>query len=502
MVFLASFFLFFRFFWFFLVLQNIVNASDVLKLDEMTFKETIQNSGIFLVEFFAPWCGHCKALAPEYEEAATALKDKGVTLIQVDCTAETRLCDSYEVSGYPTLKIFRDGQHTPYDGPRKAQAIVSYMIKQTLPAITSLKYADFETFKTSDEVVLLALLEESDKSNHNIYSNVATKNRNKYLFGLSSDPEFLNSLNLPFPSLVLFRKFDGLSVVYEGSFDEESIQAFLLKESLPLLGELHSETYEAYILSKLPLGCIFVGSDDEKNDMINLFLPLAKEYRGKINFATIDATLYGGHAENLNLQQSWPAFAIQETVSNKKYPFDQSLFIDYQKVSVFLSDYFSNKLSPSIRSQPIPETQNGPVYVVVANNFQELVIDTPKDVLLEFYAPWCGHCKNLAPKYDSLGEIFMSNPELNSKVMIAKIDATANDFDDTLDVKGFPTILLFPANDKKNPVEYSGPRTVESLIEFIHLKGSHKVDASSDAYKKPDQPDKPVKSDSLGHDEL
>lgn len=68
-------------------------------------------------------CGHCKSLAPEYEKAATALLDNDppVPLAKVDCPANSGLCSQFGVSGYPTLKIFRDGQLSgDYQGPRNA----------------------------------------------------------------------------------------------------------------------------------------------------------------------------------------------------------------------------------------------------------------------------------------------------------------------------------------------------------------------------------------------
>jgi len=77
------------------------------------------------VPVYAPWCGHCKALAPEYEDAATQLKEKNIKLVKVDCTEETDLCQKHGVEGYPTLKVFRGLDNvTPYKGQRKAAAYV------------------------------------------------------------------------------------------------------------------------------------------------------------------------------------------------------------------------------------------------------------------------------------------------------------------------------------------------------------------------------------------
>jgi protein disulfide-isomerase A1 len=122
--------------------------------------------------------------------------------------------------------------------------------------------------------------------------------------------------------------------------------------------------------------------------------PVAEKYKGKVNFATIDAKSFGAHAGNLNLEVgTWPAFAIQETVKNQKFPLDQKKKINEKEIGKFVSDFVAGKIEPSIKSEPVPEKQEGPVIVIVAHNYNDVVMKNDKDVLVEFYAPWCGHCK-------------------------------------------------------------------------------------------------------------
>ncbi|KAI9734466.1 MAG: Protein disulfide-isomerase erp38 [Claussenomyces sp. TS43310] len=104
---------------------------------------------------------------------------------------------------------------------------------------------------------------------------------------------------------------------------------------------------------------------------------------------------------------------------------------------------------------------------LVPDNFDQVVLKSGKPALVEFFAPWCGHCKNLAPVYEDLATAFES---ASSKVSIAKVDADAEkSLGKRFGVQGFPTIKYFDGKSDK-PEDYNGGRDLESLTAFITEK--------------------------------
>ncbi|KAG9233237.1 thioredoxin-like domain-containing protein [Amylocarpus encephaloides] len=455
----------------------VASASDVEVLTKDSFSEFVKGNDLVLAEFYAPWCGHCKALAPEYEEAATTLKEKNIKLAKVDCTEEADLCQSYGVEGYPTLKVFRGPDNVnAYSGARKAPAIVSYMTKQSMPAVSTLTKDTIQDFKTQDKVVLVAYFAADDKTSNTTYTEVAEKLRDSYLFGASNDADLAKDEGVTVPSVVLYKSFDEGKSVFKEAFEGEAIEKFAKTASIPLIGEVGPDTYAGYMAAGIPLAYIFAETPEERTTLSEELKGLAEKHRGAVSFATIDAKAFGAHAGNLNLKtDQFPSFAIQDTVNNKKFPYDQEGKITAELIGKFVADFVAGDVEPSIKSEPIPEKQEGPVQIIVAKNYDDIVLDDAKDVLVEFYAPWCGHCKALAPKYDILAGLYV-DAGLDSKVTIAKVDATANDVPD--EIQGFPTIKLYKAGDKTNPVTYSGSRSIEDLIKFVKENGTHAAEVT------------------------
>ncbi|KAL7936774.1 protein disulfide isomerase [Trichoderma chlorosporum] len=104
---------------------------------------------------------------------------------------------------------------------------------------------------------------------------------------------------------------------------------------------------------------------------------------------------------------------------------------------------------------------------LIPSNFDKLVIDSGKPTLVEFFAPWCGHCKKLAPVFEELAQVF---DYAKDKVQIAKVDADAErDLGKRFGIQGFPTLKYFDGKSKE-PQEYSSGRDLDSLTAFITEK--------------------------------
>jgi len=162
---------------------------------------------------------------------------------------------------------------------------------------------------------------------------------------------------------------------------------------------------------------------------------------------------------------------VNATAAMSKYKLQGE--ITSASVTAFVQDFHAKKLSPHLKSEDPPTSQPGPVHTVVGSTFESVVKDTAKDVLVEFYAPWCGHCKKLEPVYRDVAKRL----ESVSTLLIAKMDATANDVEG-VDVEGFPTIKLWRADKKDDPLDYDGDRDVDSFIAWLEDKVTHPFTAA------------------------
>ena len=161
-------------------------------------------------------------------------------------------------------------------------------------------------------------------------------------------------------------------------------------------------------------------------------------------------------------------------MKNLRFPLNEPRAPLENELDGFVQDFLDGRLEPTIKSEPIPEKGESPLVHVVALNYQDIVMDEEKDVLLEFCIDPCTPCKMLLPTLEQLARLYASDTKLKRQVTIGTINIDANDIPDR-GIQGFPTLKLYPAESKDAPVLYTGTRTVEDIADFIRHHGKHKA---------------------------
>ena len=160
------------------------NEKDVIELTDDNFDSTVFNDeSMWLIAFYAPWCGHCKKLLPEWVTAATQLRGQ-VKIAKVDATVHQKLAQRYQIQGYPTIKVFAPGKGDKkveeYQGPRDAPGIVQYALD---------KLDQFGFVPETKQLINSEILKEECESRVGIciisflphIADSSSKERNRYL---------------------------------------------------------------------------------------------------------------------------------------------------------------------------------------------------------------------------------------------------------------------------------------------------------------------------------
>jgi len=379
------------------------------------------------------------------------------------------------------LKIFKNGEFAEdYNGAREANGIISTMRSKAGPSYRILdSLAAYEKFLEHNDHSIIGYFDSDSHSLKKDLVKVADQLSEKFRFAYTSTKEVLDKagdLNIivvhqPKP---LQSEFEDAFSIIEGVGDK--IKTYIQQKIHGLVG--HRTTSNIADYSK-PTVVIYYNVDyvrDTKgtNYIRNRILKVAK----KLADENINVRFAVSNAEEFRHELT--EFGVDDVKKDGKYvlargPNDEKYKMSddfsYEAIEEFARKVAEGDLEAYLKSEPIPE-QTGDVKIVVAKNFNEIVNDESKDVLIEFYAKWCGHCKTLAPKYDELAKKLKKE----SNLVIAKMDATENDVPSPYEVRGFPTIYFAPKNSKDSPRKYEGAREVEDFIKYLARESTEPLD--------------------------
>merc|ERR1719446_115885 len=463
-----------------------------------------------MVNFYAPWCHHCKNMKPAYEEAAKILQQEvpPIPLTNCDATKAVGAAEHWEVTGYPDLRVFRKGVDTRYDGPNDPQSLVAYMREMAQPAArTLLEAADLDEFvnKAKDTVVVAVIADKEDASYTKYWPRFSQKLRDSYTFAevsvkVAAASQILG--NFPAegkaqqaPASTTKNLYTVIRAKHMLGSDEpqvsgvshwfEAMETVINSKGLPLVSQLDSKSITARVMStKKPVVTLFF-TVDERNPkhiryIVSRYRKLAAKWSKKFTFTYADlatgkwilqlrygieqpkefevvVTKHGKHSapEPANWHgQRWrtPVLTKQKASS-----------FSAMELEPFLKRLDSGDQPEYLRSAPPPPpaeryTGAGPkqlkkATILTAKTFKKVVDHPKKDVLVCFHTSSLQDRKML-PAIDALAWLF----ENHTNVVVAKLNATENDIDPRYDVRGFPTLYFAPGSlDTKNePIKIRG----------------------------------------------
>jgi protein disulfide-isomerase A1 len=269
------------------------------------------------------------------------------------------------------------------------------------------------------------------------------------------------------PALVLFRHFDNPTVVYSGSFETTPVIDFLVAQSVPTLIEFSEDYIEPIFGQRKAALFLFRSKSDSDKSFAQVFAQASKELRGQILFVVSGVTegIQQRLGEFIGVEESnLPTLRLLDPADGmKKFTYSGSIDgLTVESIKSFIDDFNSKNLKPFLKSEEIPTDNSEPLKIIVGKNFDQAVVQSHDDVLIKFYAPWCGHCKKLAPVWEQLANEVKDVPNL----VIAKFDATTNEVDG-LEIRGYPTLKFYQRGQKQNPQDYNGGREVEDIKTWL-----------------------------------
>jgi len=398
-------------------------------------------------------------------------------IAKVDATEHTSLAERYEIKGFPTLYWFVDGERSEYTGGRTTDTIVSWITKKSGPPAEHVKCDDVKKVTESEKLSSVYFGEKAGEM-YDTFLKAASKNDNMKFF--EADKDCAAEHGAAAPGVSIFRSFDESPVHYSGSADSAELDNWTDMSSIPTIITF-SEDYIEPIFGKGRQAIVFF-SNEQGSELHKKFADAAKELKGDVLF--VESGTQDGIQQRLaefvgmDASQTPSIRLLNPGEEMRKYAYTEDIKeMTTESIKKFIDEVLSGKIRPHLKSEAIP-ANDGPLTTLVGDNWADIVMDENKDVLVKYYAPWCGHCKKLAPIWDELADSVKDMDDL----VIAKFDATANEVEG-LGVKGYPTLKWYPKGDKSG-LDYDGGRELPDFTKFLS--------ENSSAYKKSKD----------GHDEL
>lgn len=458
-----------------------------------------------MIMFYAPWCGYCKSMKPDYVEAAGDLKGESIlAAIDVAKPGNSKIRQLYNITGFPTLLYFERGQFRfPYNGENKRQAIVEFMRDPVAQPKQKKKDVVDESWARDTDVVHLngdsfdAILAKAEHALVVFYApwcghckrikpefeKAATKIKTEKINGIlaavdaTKEPDLASRFGVKgYPTLKYFNKG-------EFKFDagharqEDQIISFIKDPQEPPpppppekpwseeespVRHLDSSTFRNTLRKiKHSIVMFYAPWCGHCKSTKPEFVKAAEQFADElmVAFGAVDCTLHQDLCANYNVK-GYP------TIKYFSY-FDKAVkdYTGGQKEGDFVS-FIHNQMGTKQTSQKAPKTTQdagfGANVLLAFDDDFEKIISVPTPTIVMFYATWCSHCVTAKPAFSRLATALKTeNVPVKAVALEAAENPKAADF---AGIQTLPTFKLFAAG--KYVTDYDGDRSTEDLLKF------------------------------------
>jgi protein disulfide-isomerase A1 len=436
------------------------DESDVVILSDANMTAFVEREKTLLLEFYAPWCGHCRMLKPIWAEVATAMKGR-LTFAKVDAVANTAAGEKYKVEGFPTIVFVSDGKNETYEGDRSKESLLAYANKKLGVAFQNIETTEQYDEHAQSKAFVVGFFSQESGAAYEAFRGASLAEVGRAYF-LVKDPAIAAHAGAAMDSIMVAR--EGSTSTYSGDYNLEAVKEWISTNSFPLFIKFTEDTLDD--LFGNPLHKVFLmHPSDEHRAMYNKMLSSAQQLRGKVIFSIADENTEQEFFQFMGLSKDTPTVTVRGLdADGQRFEFSEEL--SEAALLKFATDLKDNKAKKLLRSETVPEGDSaveGSIHTVVGTNYQDFV-NQDKHVIVEFFAPWCEHCKKLDPRLKKAAK-YMT--ERSSDIVVGKIDGTQNDVDG-LEVTSYPTLFLYPKGDKSNKIDLSeSTKTVKELVAAV-----------------------------------
>ena len=264
-----------------------------------------------------------------------------------------------------------------------------------------------------------------------------------------------------------YKSFDEKMVELQGPITYDSLVSFIEKYGHPIVMK-YSFKAKQYIFDENHSGLLFLTNNSTSMDQI--IEKVSQNTRNLIQTLVLKVEDSSSkYFQRLIQIKDIPSVVIFDVrVHPKMYVLNKEIINNADKIIAYIKDWSNNKAPKQY--QKIPSELKGNVLKVTERTFDKEVINNDLDVFVKFYAPWCGHCKHLAPIYEQLAEKLNNN----DKLQIVEIDATMNTVPG-IQITGYPTLIFFKNGQKEKPIIYNGEHNLSEMTSFIKENASRKI---------------------------